>query len=315
LAWSNSSPYPTCRKQAYVKASLLFMLTFMAFSAQLPGLLSGQQQSDGTAQTTVPPQNRSSISSKNGRLSVHVEEQELQRVLEEISRQAALPIIVSDDMGKETVSISFHDLPLDEGLRAILKNADAFFFYGAREEQDRSPQHGQSSDDGGQRAQLKIVWVYPKGQGDGIEPVAPDRWASTKELQTMLDSSDPRVRGRAFEELIDRRREKAVETLHKALTDPDDQVRTRALYSATNSGVPLSPGELENMALQDSSPEIRFLALEALEQTPDALRAAQSALRDPNPAVQQKAREILGRLNPPVNPSNSGQLKQGQPRQ
>ena len=130
----------------------------------------------------------------------------------------------------------------------------------------------------------------------------------------MLDDSDPKVRGRAFEELIDRQREKAVDILHKALTDPDDQVRTRALYSATNSGVPISPGELEDLAQKDSSPDIRFLALEALEQTPDARQAAQSALADPSPAVQQKAREILGRLDPPPTSPGSSQLLQKKPR-
>src|SRR6185369_2934366 len=128
------------------------------------------------------------VSFKNGRLSVGALNRTVAGILEEISREAPVAIVMATGVGEERASISFQDVMLEEGLRQILKDYDAFFFYGADKE---GP------------AALKVVWVYPRGKAQGYAPVPPELWASTKELEPMLADPDPQVRSRAIESLID----------------------------------------------------------------------------------------------------------------
>jgi hypothetical protein len=82
----------------------------------------------------------------------------------------------------------------------------------------------------------------------------------------------------------------------RALNDNDDQVRTRAFYEAVSSGVELPTDYLRGMALHDRSPEIRFLALQALSDNAEAGAIAEMALNDSSEHVRNKANEILLQL-------------------
>src|SRR6266571_7622569 len=93
------------------------------------------------------------ITVKDGRVTAYVENRPLEWVLEEISRKARLAMVRAGDVGGERVSVRFQDLPVDEGLRQILGEHDAFFFYGAWKKGT---------------AALRVVWVYPKGRGQGL---------------------------------------------------------------------------------------------------------------------------------------------------
>jgi hypothetical protein len=163
----------------------------------------------------------SPVSFKDGRLSVYAQDRSLERLIDEISAKSGIPIVLSD-VGSQLVSANFQNLPLDEGLRQILSKYDAFFFYGADE------QHPSS---------LKAVWVYPKGKARGVEPVPPEKWASTKDIEAMLADKDPEVRGRAIESLVERKGEVALDAVLKCLHDDDAQVRTQALYEAVNASL------------------------------------------------------------------------------
>jgi HEAT repeat protein len=95
---------------------------------------------------------------------------------------------------------------------------------------------------------------------------------------------------------VERKGNGAKEAVVAALHDSDSQVRSRALYAAFKTGVDLPPTVLGGM-MNDTSPDVRFLALEALSKSGDARSVAESALKDPNESVRNAAREIIATLD------------------
>jgi hypothetical protein len=206
----------------------------------------------------------------------------LERVADEFSRKTGVRVILDSELMTESVSIQFQSLSLEEGLRQLFKKHDAFFFYGA--EKDES-------------AALKVVWVYPKGRGRDMEPVPPEKWASTEELYRMLSDPDPRARGRAFQGILERKGDLALDAVQRALQDPDEQVRSSVLEAAIAAGIQPPPEFLRNVVLKDTSVYVRCLALQALAGSPDARSVAELAVNDPSEAVRAQAQEILQLLS------------------
>ncbi len=267
------------------------LLVTVAVTAILPPALAQERSRPAVVNPPVPrgplssgklAEQRSSVTFKDGRLSVKAQNRSLKRLLDEITGKAGVAVILGDGVGRETINLSFQDLPLDEGFRRILKDHDAFFFYGVEK---NAP------------ASLSAVWVYPRGRGRGLTPIPPEKWASTAELEKMLADADPEVRFRAILALIDRKGNKAQDVVVEALKDKDGQVRAEALYKALRKGVELPTDSLIGLALDDPSPDVRVLALEAIARSPDARDIALRALNDPNPEVQNKAREIIEALD------------------
>jgi hypothetical protein len=151
--------------------------------------------SEASTSPSKPARQGEIIAFSEGGLTVRVQGRSLAWLLREISHKVGLPITPAEDVGAQPVSVQLQELPLDEGLRQILKDHDAYFFYGV---EGKGP------------ASLKAVWVYRKGRGRGLEPVPPETWASTKEFEAMLADPDPAVRSRAVEALIERKGDKAL---------------------------------------------------------------------------------------------------------
>lgn len=244
----------------------------------------------------APMARTSTVTLKEGRLSVRVENRSQDWVLEEISRQAKVAMTRVSGSGSRRLSVRFEDLSLDDGLRRILADDDAFFFYGA---QGRAP------------ASLRAVWIYAKGKGKGLEPVPPEAWASSRDLERDLADADAAVRARAIEALIERKRDGARDAVLEALKDPDEAVRTGALYESLSNDVELSTDLLGDLALDDSSPDVRFLALDALADHPDVRAIAERAASDPSPHVRHKAQEILQALEKASRPDPPSPRLQG----
>jgi len=55
--------------------------------------------------------------------------------------------------------------------------------------------------------------------------------------------------------------------------------------------------QLHALTLNDSSPEVRLRALQALEERPDSASIIEAATRDPDANVRREARSILSRVN------------------
>ncbi len=283
------------------------LLMTVAISAIAPPAMAQNQSGPSVVDPSLPqgppsggkaPEQRSSVTFKDGRLSINAQNRSLERVVDQITQKAGIAVILGDGLGKQPINLSFQNLPLDEGLRQILKDYDAFFFYGVGKEGPAS---------------LSAIWVYPRGRGRGLEPVPPEKWASTAELEKLLADPDPQVRLRAVHTLIDRKGNNAEDMVLGALKDADGQVRAEALYTALRKGVELPADSLINLALGDPSPDVRVLALDAIARGPDARPIAVGALNDPNPHVQDKAREIIEALDSAEGQPEPTQTPQGQP--
>jgi HEAT repeat protein len=244
----------------------------------------GAQQPDRVGQSASAA-GQISIAIEEGRITGTIRSYPLEAVLEELSSRTGVALVPADDMdlGTARVSAELRGVPLDQGLRQLLKNYDVFFYYGAV---------------GNASSALRSVWIYPKGTAAALRPVPPEAWASTKDLQAGLTDSDPTVRARAYEALMSRPDRESRELAMQALrgTEPDEMVRERILSSAFSTGGQLPPDVLMYLTRSDSSERIRLIALDALASEPTAKEAARAALNDPSELVRNRAKEILAEL-------------------
>jgi HEAT repeats len=248
-----------------------------------PSPQGAQIKSDGEI-----PAPRFEVIVKADRLTVKAQRAPISLLLADISRQAGVAIHGSAPLQGLTISINLEDVPLDQGLRHLVADVDAFFFYGSTPERP---------------AWLRAVWVYPKGAGARLEPVPSEMWASTVELEQSLLDPDPEVRAEAMETLVDRKGEKATDAVRQMLSDPDDYVRARALDVAATAGLEIPADQLRTLAAGDPAEEVRRVALRSFAEHPEAKAdevrvflegAAQS---DQSELVRSEAAEILRGLS------------------
>ena len=276
------------------------------WAQQLPDApTSGLKPVPVVAPQPTPP--KPVITCKEKRLTARVQKVELEWLLEEIARECGVPVILGGDVGEERVSVEINDFPVDEALRQILARYDAFYLYEAAEE----PAAGQSAE--GATPKLRSVWVYARGQGNGLEPVPPEDWASTREFEKRLDDPDPAVRFRALGILVERLGDGARDAVLQALNDPDELVRAEVLQAALDEGLTLPTDLLTNLFFNDPSAQVRFLALEGLRDDPNAREFAERALKDPDQHVQDLAREILAGLDEATRPRPPAASEPGLP--
>jgi hypothetical protein len=219
----------------------------------------------------------------NGLVTINARNRPLGWIFGQLLQASGIPIISSGNVGDSLVSVELHNVPLDGALQQILRGYDAFFFHGT---------------EGDSPASLKAVWVYEKGRGKGVQPVPFELWASTKELEEQLANPDADIRARAYEGVIERRRSGALAAVLKAVKEERDiSVRTRIFYTALRKGLQFPPDVLISLVYSDSSEVIRLLSLNNLYGDPSLRSVATSALQDPSPNVQNRAREILRELD------------------
>lgn len=234
------------------------------------------------------------VSFENGLLDIHADHVRLASLLKEISRRAYVAIELDERVAGDRVSVEFTGLALEEGLRRVLAGYDVFTYHRG----DRG---------------LLTVWVYGKLEGRGLIPVPYETWASTADLRKRLEDSDPAERAAALESLVERGGRTSEQEVVRALDDPDAEVRTVALNGALNEGLPLPGEKLADLAFNDSSYNVRFLALRNLAGQPGELPALEAALNDPNPVIRSYAEAAMLRLDPDEEPPGAGQLQNSNP--
>jgi hypothetical protein len=222
---------------------------------------------------------------RDGKLSARFRDWTLGTLCVELSRLTGMEITSSPDLTDTLVSDAFQELPLEQGLQRLFGTFDTFYF-------------AQGSTSG---AKLKSVWLYPRGRGRAMQPVPPELWASTRDLEAQLTAEDPHERARAVDTLVERDRgPQTVDRVSQALTDADSEVRLRALDAILNFELAV-PSEAIATLTDDNDPEIRVRALEVLRflhaktaQDASALMPLlEGALRDPDESVRQSARALL----------------------
>jgi HEAT repeat protein len=208
-------------------------------------------------------------------------------VIEELARQTNVSVIAARDAVYPDVSVSLQDVTVEQALRDLLKDYDTFFFY-------------RGTDPDRPSISIKTVWVYRRGEGELLQPLPPEEWASTADLERGLSDPDPRVRAKAIEALVGRFPEApgTVAAVQQALNDDDDNVRATALNAAVKGQVELSIDQLAALAASDRSPDVRLQALTTLALEPDVQRsvAETAAGSDPDPRVRAVAKEMLEEL-------------------
>ena len=113
------------------------------------------------------------------------------------------------------------------------------------------------------------------------------------ELQRQLTEWNPDLRARAIEELIERAGDAALPDVFTALADGNADIRQRALDAALAAGLDVPLEQLQALTLNDSSPEVRLRALQALEERPDSASIIEAATHDPDANVRREAQSIL----------------------
>jgi hypothetical protein len=220
----------------------------------------------------------------DGRLTVKVRNHALGMVLGEIAARTAVTLVLAPEIEQDSVSADVLRLPLDRGLRGLLKEYDTFFFYAG----------GASGP-----AELRGVWIYPKGAASLLQPVPPEAWASSRELKGLLAQSNPTIREQTYEALMSRPDAESQDLVVQALrgaSESDPELRQRLLSSAISKGVTFPPDLLPYIVLADASETIRLMALDALASGPDVKQIAETALSDPSEAVRDRAAQILAEI-------------------
>jgi HEAT repeats len=218
---------------------------------------------------------------KDGRIIISAERPLLSEVLAELSAGANIPIVVADALAEESVAIKLREVTLEQAFGQILAPYDAFYLYSASGKSDGA---------------ISTIWVYPRGEGRSLQPVAPAQGASTKELDRALEDPDPNLRYQAYEAIIGRQGARALPTLHKALADDSEVVRFAALHAAIDAGLEIPTSELSALVSSDPSRDVRLLALEGVGSRPEAEALVAGLQDDPDREVGAQAKETLERL-------------------
>jgi hypothetical protein len=226
-----------------------------------------------------------SVVVERGRLSVAVDDLPLAAVVAELSSRTGVPIILAGDLEPELLSARLRNASIDQGIRDLLKNYDAFFFYSA----------------GGQpAASLAAVWVYARGTAATLRPVPLEAWASTRDLEQALSDPDLAIRERGYEALMSRPDRASRDSLLMAIrgaSETDPQLRQRLLSTALTRGVEVPHDTLMDLVRSDGAEEIRVTALDALTGDPAARDVAVAALTDPSEVVRERAKQFLAELD------------------
>lgn len=232
-----------------------------------------------------------------GLITLRAENQTLQPLLEDISARAGITIDVSPEIGKTSTTVDFRRTPIDAAMRQMLNGYDVVLFYAA------GAQPGPES--------LKSVWAYPPNQAP-IESLSAGKWKETNkglEEEVSVGDDDSPSRIAEVDMLIRREGRQSLGVVLNALKSPSAKMRHQALHRALAIGVPLSEETLTSLALNDSSQEVRYLALQALPVDPRLKWVADRAAQDPSVQVSTEAKEILHQYEP-ANTANSGQSNQ-----
>ena len=280
-----------------MKPLRLFTFHLVCLTVSLT-FLANVTQAEDTLKTTEaktrPSQRARLIQFANDHLTVNVKDRSLQELLQEIARQSGL-IIVGYGSSAERITIEFHQLPLEEGLRRILRHQSFAVEYARL-----TPKESRST-----VLRPKRLWILSKAKngspvqttlvdnakaGYSLEDVATD----SPKIEAALTSDDALDRMDAIEALGESGRPEAVEPLSLALKDEDEDVREAAITALANIGGDEAAQALA-IALQDKDTSVREEAVEALGEIggESVILLLEQALADEDEYVRETAAELL----------------------
>ncbi|MFQ5937693.1 MAG: HEAT repeat domain-containing protein [Acidiferrobacterales bacterium] len=233
----------------------------------------------------------------DGYLTVRVQDISLRELLDEIARKSGLTVVryVALD---QRVTLEFHQLSLEQGLRRILRHRSFVLEY-AQQTPEKRPSAV---------ARPKTVWILPQGgekyavQRRIVESAnagfsGEDIATKISRLRTTLSSEDAEEREEAVVELGESGHAEAVAPLTVALADRNEDVREAAIVSLAEIGGAEAAQALA-IALRDEDPRTREGAVDALGEIGGeiAIGLLERALADDKQFVREAAAEMLDEL-------------------
>lgn len=242
------------------------------------------------------------LHAKNNRLTLSVEDADLVKVLSEIVDQTGIRVVIYGQLDK-TISTRFSDLPLDEGLRRVVRDFNHVFIYDVGKGKKENPV-------------IREVIIYAEGgeiQKDRETPterisrsvITPQEGASPELEKASLESlvgalknSNPDVREEAVDLLAELNDRRATPYLAEVLLkDVNEDVRASAADALGEIGSKEAIGSLTR-ALNDPEAYVRESVVDALAdlEGKEAIGLLARALRDPDAEVRESAVDALADL-------------------
>jgi HEAT repeat protein len=216
---------------------------------------------------------------RGGLLTVKARGAPLAEVLEAVAARANVRAVSHGEV-RELVTIEFERLPLEEGLKRLLRRQNHLLIYG-REGLD-APTLG--------------VWLYPSAAGPSLvgEDATVEQW-----VRRARSGSDQTERSRAIHGLASLGGESAAAALDGLLRqEPDAALRVEAARALARIGGPRAASALEP-GLGDPESRVRQEVIRALRRSNDEAAAApltRTLLTDQDPGVRREAALALSRL-------------------
>jgi hypothetical protein len=241
-----------------------------------------------------------SLTVQGDTLSVQSRQMPLGKVLTELARQTHLTIHLPAVQAAEIVSISFHRLPLLEGIRRLLRDKDYVLLSTA------TPIS--TANDAVQVTEIRVLPPVSNAskrltvpQDPALTPAGePQRTDAIRSLaalqQEVIEAPDPARRVRALQELSAQENSEAtLPSLLTALQDEHPQVREIALTLLEPMDGAKTHDAMARVALTDTSAQLRLMALGFLAAADKnaARQTLQQALSDPDAAVRALAEQLL----------------------
>ncbi len=165
-----------------------------------PNKARAEDKAETTDARTVVSQNIPLIKLKHDHLTVQVEDISLKELIEEIARRGDLTLSVHTSL-KEMVTLEFHGLPLEVGLRRILRHHSFALEYAKKTSEKTQPVV----------LLPRKLWIYSKGVGQSPEQIVGKREEGVSqpvvianpEWQDTMTSKDPEERKEAYEAIVE----------------------------------------------------------------------------------------------------------------
>ncbi len=282
-----------------MKASRLCTVHVICLTVSLPlwaTITPAQETLPVLAGRTQAAQGSRLIRFANGHLTVKVQDVSLDALIREIARQTGLTVARYGSLN-ERLSLEFHRLPLEAGLRRILRHRSFAMEYAPSTPTGRPT---------GPRP--KTLWVFAKADEGNPVPVtvvAATKAGSSGEdiateisrLQAALSSEDEWDREEAVDTLGESGRPEAVAPLRLALADENEDVREAAIIALAEIGGDAAAQALA-LALHDADPWLREEAVDALGEIGGeiAIGLLEQALADDEESVREAAADMMAQL-------------------
>ncbi|OOO01001.1 MAG: hypothetical protein USCGTAYLOR_02792 [Chromatiales bacterium USCg_Taylor] len=241
------------------------------------------------------------LSVKDNTLSARITQIPLGEVLQALAREARVAVYVRGSA--EAISASFDELPLEEGVKRLLTGRDYTLAFERPAPAGRSPRliEIRILAEGGAGALTTISEATPAPETIPTSVKLPASHSLDALAREAQQAREP-ARIAALKALVEQggTGEQAVAAANSALKDGDPQVRGAALRLAREHGLVVENGTLREIAVKDSSRQLRGQAwvelVERSETIEDERQRLNQAFQDPDPGIKGWAERKLAQI-------------------